>query len=363
MNAPSVEDLVRLYIHLPSQPSAQGWYPVLCKVCNDHGRKGPRAAFKFEDGGVAYNCFNCGEGAAYDPNEHKGLTKKFQSVLVAFGVPEDEINRVKLALIGNKYTTTESSTEKLVSYEPQHITLPEHFKSLDYDSVWSEVAKEYLAERGIDYESYPFMVSTGKCKNLNDFPKAVQAVKAREAEKWVGRVIIPIFKDNNPIFYVGRDMTDKKDKKYESPSIPKQNVIFGFDQLFDNTEKPLYIVEGIFDALVIDGVAILGNKLTEGQIYWLNRSNRKKVYIPDKFGDGYVAAEQAIEQGWSVAFPQPLQGSYNKDVNDIVQRYGKLFVLSHLAQSTSVGFAARTNLKVYCKNDKRTTKTTHRKSR
>lgn len=363
MNAPSVEDLVRLNITLPPHPSAQGWYPILCKVCNDHGKKGPRAAFKFEDGSVAYNCFNCGAGAAYDPNEHKGLTKKFQNVLVAFGVPEDDINRVKLALMGRAPQGSKSENKEVSSHEPKEIQLPEHFKTLDYGSAWCEVAKEYLEERLLDPNSYPFMISTGKYGDLSKFPKQVQVAMAKEAEKWTGRVIIPIYKDNKLIFYTGRDMTDSKVKKYESPSTPKHNVIFGFDKLFDNSDKPLYVVEGIFDAMLIGGVAILGNKLTEDQIYWLNRSNRHKVYIPDKFGDGYIAGEQALEQGWSVGFPQPVQEYGYKDIGDVINHYGKLFVMSSLVQTTSSGLAGKTKLKVYCKNDKNKNNRTHREKR
>lgn len=345
MSAVSVEQLVREHIRLPAHPNSRGWYPVLCKVCNDHGRKGPRAAFLFENGGVAYHCFNCQAKATYSPSDHNTLTKSIEKILIDFGIPQEDINRVKLDLLGKKYDKKEA-TKRATSYEPQKIELPSHFKLLNYDSVWCEVAKEYLLERCIDPDSYPFMISTGVCEDLDKHPKQVQLAKIKEAEKWVGRVIIPIFKEDNLIFYTGRDMTGNKVKKYESPSTPKHNVIYGFDELFKDTEQPLYIVEGIFDAMVIDGVSLLGAEMSDNQIYWLNRSHRQKVYIPDKFGDGDANAYRAIDQGWSVACPEV---GDCKDINEAVQKYGKLYVLTTINQTTKAGFAARTQVGIYCK--------------
>lgn len=341
----SVEDLVREHIRLPTHANSRGWYPILCKVCNDHGRKGPRAAFLFEDDGVAYHCFNCQAKGTYSPSKHKTLTKSIESILLDFGVPQEDINRLKFEILGSKYDKKEVA-KRVSNHEPPEIPLPSHFKLLDYDSVWCDVAREYLEERCIDPESYPFMISTGVCEDLDKHPKQVQVAMAKEAEKWPGRVIIPIFKDEKLVFYTGRDMTGKKRKKYESPSVPKHNIIFGFDELFKDTETPLYVVEGIFDAMVIDGVSVMGAELSESQIYWLNRSHRPKVYIPDQFGGGGANAERAVDQNWSVAFPDVDDA---KDINEAVEKYGKLYVMSTINEKTKTGFAARTNIGFYCK--------------
>jgi hypothetical protein len=61
MKIPTLEEVIRNNIQISNIPSSKGFYPVLCKICHDHGRKGLRAGFKFnDDGSVGYNCFNCG---------------------------------------------------------------------------------------------------------------------------------------------------------------------------------------------------------------------------------------------------------------------------------------------------------------
>lgn len=360
MGEKTLQELIRTFIQLPSSPNSRGWYPVLCKVCNDHGRKGPRAAFLLEDDAVGYHCFNCDARASFHPHEHNTISKNFESILLDFSVPEDEINRVRFALLGNKQKADEAQA-KVVSREPKQLSLPTHFyrAALLHSSTdgflthsqkqWITVATLYLEERGIDIDSYPFMLSTGVPTDLDQHPKDVHKMLLKEAQKWTGRIIMPIYKDGKLIFYTGRDMTDNKVKKYESPSVEKHNVIFGFDKLFEDTTKPLYIVEGIFDAMMIDGTAVLGNKLTDNQIYWFNRSNREKVYIPDRFGKGQLGAEQAIKEGWSVSFPE-MGGC--KDINEAVLKYGKLYVLSTIGQTTTKGLDAKTRIKFYC-NDKK----------
>jgi hypothetical protein len=341
-----LREIIETHVSL-DRPTSQGWHNVLCKICGDHGHKGKRAAFRFDGDSVVYNCFNCQFVAGFDPNESKYLSKKMEEVLLAYGVTEDEINRLKFSLLEKKHEHGSSEKKQITTaHEPKELTLPTHFKTLDYDSVWCDVAREYLSERLIDPKSYPFMISTGVYEDLTKHPKEVQVRMAIEAKKWVGRVIIPIYKNNKLIFFTGRDMTDSKVKKYESPSSPKHNVLFGFDRLFEHTDSPLYVMEGIMDAFIVDGVAVLGNKLSESHLYWLNRSNRRKVYIPDRFGDGQIAANQAHAQGWEISCPD---FGDEKDVSSAAQKYGKLYVLSELSKKTFKGFAAELNIASYCK--------------
>ncbi len=347
MDVPSLEQLVRTHVHLPNRPSAKGWYNVVCKVCNDHGRKGPRAAFMFENEGVAYHCYNCPAKGSFNPDTSKTISRGLEEVLLAYGISEEDIAKVKLSLLGKKHEGQDPAEAKRISnHDPKEIPLPLYFKTLDYDSVWCEVAREYLSERLIDPDSYPFMVSTDGTDVVHEYPKEIRPVMLNDAKKWVGRVIIPIYKNKKLIFYAGRDMTDSKTKKYESPSTPKHNVMFGFDELFADTTRPLYVVEGIMDAMIIGGVAILGNKFTDSQLHWLNRSNRQKVYIPDRFGDGDINAHIAVEQGWSVAFPEI---GNCKDINNAAQEYGKLYVLTSIGQNTASGFGAKAQIGLYCK--------------
>lgn len=337
MDSVTLEQVIRRYISLPSMPSGGGWYPILCKVCNDHGRKGPRGGFKFDGDTVAYHCFNCGHSTVYDPETHRSMPQKMQQVLRDFGVPDEEWQQVLFASLANKDAgLAAEAKKKIIAMEPEELEMPDTFyllKDAPEDDKWAQIARYYLEEdRGIDPDSYPFMLAS-----KSEDPRM---------NKWLGRVIIPIYKQEKLIFYQGRDLTDSKLKKYESPATSRDKVLYGFDKLFENSELPLYIVEGWFDAFMIDGVALLGNEISKPQIEWLNRSRRKKVYIPDRFGDGKRGANVALANGWHISTPEI--GSC-KDMSDAVLKYGKLYVMKSIVDNTAIGFDAETKLGVYCK--------------
>lgn len=347
MHVSTLEQIIKQYINLPSQPSGTGWYPILCKVCNDSGKKGPRAGFKFDNGKVAYHCFNCSHTTVYDPDTHVNMPQKMVQVLNDFSVPEDEWRQVLITGLANHDNSVKLASQKTnqstQSIEPMPISLPSHFyplASASPNDVWAEIARDYLEHiRKVDPNSYPFYLA----HKINE-PKL---------NHWFGRVIIPIYKNGSPIFYIGRDLTGKKQKKYLNPSISREKIIYGFDELFRQTDEPLYIVEGWFDAHVINGVAILGNEISNTQAMWINKSPRKKVYIPDRSGNGKQTALQALSLGWSVATPGKDTWSDDiKDMNDAVKKYGKIFVLKSIVETIATGFNAEVNVGMYCSHEK-----------
>lgn len=342
----NVEELFRTYVHLPTRPSSKGWYSILCRVCNDHGKKGARAAFRFEDGGAAYHCFNCGHKASYY-SHYSTIPKDMEEVFVAFGIPDEEVNKLRLIALAERDESgqQQGTKDKRLAIVPEELPLPDYFVPLkDQNDNWAEIARYYLEDRKIDPDSYPFFMATVPTKYNG--PASQKHSYVKSAQKWAKRIIIPIYKDKKLIYYQGRDLSGKALKKYESPSAPKDRVIYGFDQLFIDAERPLYVVEGFFDAFHIKGVAILGNELTEPQVVWLNKSRRDKVYIPDKYGDGARNAEKALENGWRIALPDI---GDCKDINAAIIKYGQLYVHNTLKENTLEGFQAEASLSLYCK--------------
>ena len=351
MDSVSLEDIIRQYVPLPPNTNSKGWYSVLCKVCNDHGRKGPRAGFRFDNETVAYHCFNCGHATVYDPTTHGTMPKKMVEVLDGFGVPSDEWRQVLLASLAYRDKHGTSTGKEQVNFteiEPQELAVPETFYLLsdaDPNDKMTIIARDYLEyDRGVDPDSYPFMLS----KRSNE----------SRLKRWNGRLIIPIYKGNKLIYWQGRALMSMP-KKYLSPNVPKERIMYGFDKLFEHTDAPLYIVEGWFDAFAIDGIAILGNEISNSHVRWLNRSRRTKVYIPDRFGDGQLGAEKALELGFDISTPDV--GSC-KDMSEAVKQYGKLYVMKSIVDNTTSGFAAQTKIKVYCKNVKDSGKKKNKKA-
>lgn len=345
-----IEQLIRTYVHLPGNPSGTGWHPILCKICNDHGRKGPRGGFRFEDGGVAYHCFNCGHKATYYTH-YKVVPDDMQRVFTAFQIPDEDVNKLRLEALRERDeegAQNFDSKQNRFNINPKELALPDHFfllENAEPTDKWAEVARLYLEDRAIDPNSYPFLLSTGIPKEYTG-PSSQKVSFVKAAQKWAKRIIIPIFKDDSLIFYIGRDLTGKALKKYMSPTTPKDRVIFGFDELFIREDRPLYVVEGFFDAFPINGVAILGNELTEAQIAWLNKSRRDKVYIPDKYGDGARSATKALELGWAISTPDI---GNCKDINEGIVKYGLLYIHNTLKEQTQRGFQAEAALNLYCK--------------
>lgn len=308
-----------------------------------------RAGFKFDETAVGYNCFNCGHKAVYDPNDSAGMPVPMVKVLESFNIPDDEWKQVLLTSMARNNQGSTNIEPKIIhiDIEPKEIELPKHFYPLETgDDKWTVIARDYLEfERGVDPDCGPFYLSTGQGD--------------KQAARWKGRLIIPVYKDNKLIFYQGRALVDMQ-KKYLSPSSPKDRIIYGFDKIFENTETPLYVVEGWFDAYAIDGVAVFGNQLSDEQIKWLNRSRRQKVVIPDRLGDGHLLANQAIDLGWKISFPDV---GDCKDTSAAVKRFGKLYVMKTIVENTMSGFMAQTAVGVYCKSGQNKGKAKNKKTR
>ncbi len=309
------------------KPNSKGWYPILCKVCHDHGKKGKRAAFIFTGGGCSYNCFNCGTAGSYSPSDPE-MSDSMIDILRAFGIPDIDWQTIVFNNIGTDTTSPQIVISNII---PETIKLPDYFYPLtdDKDDDWCQGSIDYLTDRQIDWTSYPFY-----------------CVKLSKQLKWFGRLIIPIFYNDNLVFFQGRDLTSLHVKKYINPSVVRDNIIFGYHNILQNTDAPLYIMEGWFDAYQLNGVAIFGNKMTTQQIQWLNKTNRQKVIIPDKYGDGHLLAKQALSLGWSLSLPDI---GNCKDINEAVCTYGLLYTMQTINDNIVEDYIAQIRLNLYCK--------------
>ena len=255
----TLEQVIRQFIPLPNRANTRGFYPVLCKVCNDHGRKGDRAGFKFDGDIVGYNCFNCGHTARYDPAENESMPGRMVEVLRSFGIMDVDWSPVLFSslLYRLNHKTAHQSDRASPLFDPTEIELPACAVPLtDDDNEWNQYAIEYLKdERSVDWKDHQFFI--------------VNEITTEESKKWYGRLIIPIYKGNKLIYFQGRDLSGTRTKKYLNPIVDRDNVIHGFDLIRDYSPSPLYIVEGWFDAAVVNGIAVFGNHLSQNQVRWV----------------------------------------------------------------------------------------------
>ena len=105
-----------------------------------------------------------------------------------------------------------------------------------------------------------------------------------------------------------------------------------FDRKLQPIAKFVIVTEGPFDAIAVSGVSILGSEINDTQRELIDGLGRQVIVVPDRDAPGEKLINQAIEFGWSVAFPD-----WDKtvgDVADAVLKYGRLFTLQSILKTT-----------------------------
>ena len=325
----SIEDIIKSHLFFNFGTASNGWHRIYCEVCGDGKRvKGPRGGWLFQDKLAFYHCFNCGIDGSFDPDREHCFSKNMKSILEKFSIPIDECR--KLCISSLKSTSKEVKPSK---DEIKFIELPDHILPISkFSTDVIRNANTFLQSNyGLSVDSYPFHMSTGITNNENILEKS-------SVKFWLNRIIIPFYKNGKLIYYKGRDITGNSKIKYLAPEIKKTNIIFNYDQIFTPTELPLFVVESEFDAINLNGCAVMQNKLSKGQIKTLNKSNRKKIIVPDFGGDYNTLAEQAISEGWSVAIPK---FGDCKDVSESIVKFGKLYTLRSIMRNVYEGKFAK----------------------
>lgn len=336
----TIEEIIRSHLQFKVN-SIDGWNTIFCEVCGDGKRtKPPRGGWLFSDEMVFFHCFNCGIECNFDPNREIPYSKDMDKTFKAFGIPKKIITQLIFSKKKDKNFKEFQKPQRL-KQDIKEIEIPDHFYKLsdaDDNNIIANNAKKYLIEkRFINPSTYTFYLSTGITNN-ND-PKNISLAKVL-----FNRLIIPSFKQNKMVYYIARALDENSKLPYINANVPKSNIIYGFAEIYRNTEAPLFILEGFFDAFHLNGVAVLENRITKNQIDILNFSKRKKVVVPDRMGDSKKLAEQALELGWAISIPDI---GTCKDVTEGIKKYGKLYVIDSVMKNIKEGNAAKIKLKSF----------------
>jgi hypothetical protein len=138
---------------------------------------------------------------------------------------------------------------------------------------------------------------------------------------YIDRVIIPFCWEGRLVGNTARKITDGR-PKYISDQHP--NFVFNFNQQ-NQGQRYILVVEGPFDALSVNGVALLTNEISEQQSIIINSLGAEVIVIPDQDRAGLVLFDRAEELGWHIASP-----NWDPDVKDCAEackRYGSTFVV------------------------------------
>jgi hypothetical protein len=333
MDYNNIEEIVREYLSFRGT-SSKGWNSIYCEVCGDGKRtKGPRGGWLFDNEIAFYNCFNCGIDGNFDPKREYPFSKDMYNILKSFNIPL----KYCYQLINN-YQTYKPREVTKPKIEFDFLTIPDYFYLLAEASsnnlIATKAIKHLIEERLIDPYDYPFFLSTGDAKSNNP-------IEINMAKTMFNRLIIPAYVDNKLIGYEGMALGNQS-KKYISIG---KNIIHGYNNIFGKEENiPLFVTEGFFDAYHFKGVAVLTNKITTRQIELLERVNRPKIIIPDRFNTHNTLANKALELGWGISFPhiKPY-----KDVSLAIKNYGIIYVINSAMENIKYKNSAKISLNIF----------------
>lgn len=285
---------------------AHEWVSFNAPCCPHNGetvdKKGRGGITLTPDGGFVYHCFNCGFKTGWMP----GLNLSFKNKrwFGWMGMDESQIQLLAFEALRNvDVDLVRREKEKVeVNFVPRE--LPEG----KYVRDWLQ---EDVPEDLIDCIAY--LDSRGFSINDADWYWSPETNR---------RIILPFTWKGKVIGYTGRSIDPLNKTKYLSHYDP--NYLYGLDnQPWDR--KLVLVVEGVFDALAVDGVAILTNEVNEAKAEMIDTLGREVIAIPDQDKAGGKLIDAAIKYGWSVSFPEWEDDI--KDCADSCLRYGKLYTL------------------------------------
>ena len=284
-----------------------------CPICGDsqkHKNKA-RGYFYQVKTNTNFKCHNCGASSSFnnflkriDPTLHKQYT----------------MEKFKEGHTGRNFVTEEPKFE---------FKKPVFKKKLDLPRATEvPIAKEYLEKRKLDPSKFYF---AHKFKEWVNTQKQTFDTIGRDES----RIVIPLHDtEKNLIGFQGRSLGPNSVKYITVMINEDAPKIYGLDKV--NNEKPIYIIEGPFDAtLVQNGVAMCGSDLDIRSFGW---SDCIYVYDNEPRNREIVnRIDKTINGGYKVViWPTSI---VEKDINDMV--LGGQNIMSVLESNTYSGLQAK----------------------
>lgn len=301
-----VEQVHRLlYDNLPvrSTRTPSGWTTFDCPMCNDTRK---RAGVIANGAKISFNCFNCGYKTGWALNPYLG--KKYKDVAIKLGCTSADVHNAQMELLklSDQLQEQSDSTYTYSLSKFDEVELPDNIQTIDSLPDGHEL-KEYARARGV-LGVYPLL-------HFNDLANKK-------------RIIVPFTYNGNVVGWTGRHIAppDKQTPKYLHKLQP--GYVFNVDAFANNLREIVIVTEGVFDAILIDGVSVLGNSVTAEQAHLIQRLGKRVILCPDRDKAGKELIAQALELDWEVSFP-PWSNDI-KDAADAATKYGRLLTVASI---------------------------------
>lgn len=291
------------YLPARRKTSSSGWISFNAPCCVHNGEnqdRRSRGGLKNSEEGWSYHCFNCGYTSSFVLG--RNLTFKARKFLSWLSVPSEEIERINLESLRHKSINgileSRHAAEKPADIEFEERDLPADIEELSAEAI------AYLTRRCIGLD-YPFLFKATPRPGI----------------------VIPFTHHNQVVGNCVRFLDDRT-PKYLNDMQP--GYVFGTD-LQRSSWQSVLVMEGVFDALSIGGLAVLHAEINDAQVRLIRSLGREVVVVPDQDEAGMKLVDRAVELGWSVSMPE--WGDAIKDVNDAVIEYGRLGALLIIMQA------------------------------
>lgn len=285
-----------------------GWISFNAVCCHHRGDRPDtkkRGGVLFTPDGFTYHCFNCGFKAGWMPG--KLLSGNTKLLFKWCGMGDTDIS--KLGLITLKFKDDQPQVKKAIVFELLEKQLPDECHSFEewindscQDEDFLNVVNYVITERKMGWNWYDWHWSA--------------------APGFRDRVIIPFYDKGKVVGYTGRKIKEGK-PKYLTDA--QSGYVFNIDKQTYDREFVL-VTEGQFDAIAVDGVAIMTNEPNETQCARINALGKQVIVVPDKDRPGAKLVKAALDNGWGVSLP-PWE-DHIKDAANAAEVYGRLYTLT-----------------------------------
>ena len=297
------------YIPQKRKQTSSGWVSFNAPCCVHTGESADRRSrggVKQQEDDWSYHCFNCGFTASFVPG--RPVSFKARKLLGWLGVDSTDIERLNLESLKRKSLldlTAERNTIKQTQIDFDEKEVPDGVERIDPNNKLHFHYVDYLKQRGIVF-GYPFLVD--KKRGPRD------------------RIVVPYTYKNRIVGHTSRYL-DSRTPKFINSQQP--GYVFGYDLQKSNWTSAI-VVEGIFDALSISGLACMHETISKDQAQLLKQLQRRIIVIPDQDRAGLGIIDAAVEHKFEVSIPEWPEDI--KDVNDAVVRFGVAQTLQQIHQ-------------------------------
>jgi len=273
-----------------------------CPICGDSKKSLSKKRFHLQfndEDDIMWHCFNCGE---------KGNFYSLYAELLGI-TNEEAFKRF------NKYNS--DRIEKRLNSKPKK---REEQETVEKKEIFNHILKDCIS---LDDEPDGYIQAQYQQK-LREFTvnrKIEQKLYVAYKGDYRGRIIIPVWEDDDIIYFQGRAIHDSMEPKYLNPLVNKSSVVLNRNN-FDR-DKYIIITEGIIDADAVgeQGTSILGKELSQDFVNVVNQyTDIGIIVVMDNDEDGIKKLYDYTKKYNTLKyFLMPTK--YNvKDLNDLVSK-------------------------------------------